>query len=73
MRGDFQLAPRALLVGLGVLCLAAGLFWPFFSRYLGRLPGDLMLRRGGVTVVFPIVTCLLLSLILTLLFWLLRR
>jgi hypothetical protein len=73
MRVDFQLALRALLVGLGLLFLAAGLFWPFLSRYLGRLPGDLLLRRGDVTVVFPIVTCLVLSLFLTLLFWLLRR
>lgn len=40
---------------------------------LGRLPGDIVVRRGGGAFYFPIVTCLILSLVLSLLFWLLRR
>lgn len=45
--------------------------------FLGKLPGDLVIRRGGVTIFFPIVTCIILSLVLTILinliFWIFRR
>jgi hypothetical protein len=43
------------------------------SRYFGRLPGDIVMRRPGFTFAFPIVTCLVLSLLLTLLLWIFRR
>jgi hypothetical protein len=64
---------RSVLIALGLLLLAAGLLWPFVSRYAGRLPGDLVVRRPGFTLVFPLATCLLLSLLLTLLLSLFRR
>jgi hypothetical protein len=64
---------RNVLIVLGALLLAAGLLWPFLSRFLGRLPGDIVVRRPGLTFPFPIVTCLLVSLLLTLLLWLFRR
>jgi hypothetical protein len=64
---------RSLLIALGALFLAGGLLWPFLSRYVGRLPGDVVVRRGGFTFAFPIVTCLLVSLLLSLLFWFFRR
>ena len=73
MRASPQSTVRTFLVAIGVLFLVAGLFWPFVSRYFGRLPGDLVVRRPGFTFVFPIVTCLVLSLLLTLLFWIFRR
>lgn len=64
---------RTLLLALGAIFLAAGLLWPFLSRYVGKLPGDIVIRRPGFTFAFPILTCLLLSLVLTLLLWLFRR
>jgi len=64
---------RTLLIAAGILLVLAGVAWPFLSRYVGRLPGDVVARRGNVTFVFPIVTCLVVSVILTLLFWLLGR
>ena len=57
----------ALLALIGALLVAAPKI-PF----LGKLPGDILIRRRGFSVCFPVVTCLLLSGILTLLFWLLR-
>lgn len=60
-------------MAIGLLFLAAGLLWPVLSRYLGRLPGDIVVRKPGFTFVFPIVTCLLISLLLTLLLWIFRR
>jgi hypothetical protein len=73
MDSDFQRALRGLLLVLGGAFLLAGLSWPLLSRYFGRLPGDIVIRRPGFTCAFPIVTSLLLSLLLTLLFWLFRR
>ncbi|MBC6982809.1 DUF2905 domain-containing protein [Caulobacter sp. 17J80-11] len=66
-------APR-LLIALGLALVVAGLLWPWLSRLgLGRLPGDIVLRREGFTLYVPLVTSLLVSLALTLLLWLLRR
>jgi hypothetical protein len=62
----------ALFVGAIALVLAA-IAWPVVSRYLGRLPGDVVVRRPGFAFVFPIVTSLLLSLLVTLLLWIFRR
>ena len=73
MDADFQPPLRTLLLVLGGVFLLAGLLWPLLSRYFGRLPGDIVIRRPGFTCAVPIVTCLLLSLLLTLLLWLLRR
>ena len=65
-------AMRAILIAGGIVLLAAGLLWPFVSRYFGRLPGDIV-RREGWTFAFPIVTCLVLSIVISLLLWLFRR
>ena len=64
---------RQLLLVLGILLILAALLWPFLSRYFGRLPVDIVIRRPGFTLAFPIVTCLLLSLLLTLLLSIFRR
>lgn len=63
------------LVLLGALLVAVGLLLIFAERipYLGRLPGDLVYRRGSFTFYFPLATSILLSLLLTLLLWVLRR
>jgi hypothetical protein len=64
---------RTLLIAGGAILVLAGLAWPFLSRYLGRLPGDVVVRRENFTFVFPIVTCLVLSVVLTLLLWIFGR
>ncbi|HEU5248481.1 MAG TPA: DUF2905 family protein [Thermoanaerobaculia bacterium] len=64
---------RALLLVVGILFVAAAVAWPVVSRYFGRLPGDIVVRRPGFTFVFPLVTCLLLSLLVSLLLWIFRR
>ena len=63
-----------LLVVLGGIALAAGVVLLVADRIpgLGRLPGDVVVRRGPVTFYFPIVTSIVVSLVLTLLlniFW----
>ena len=53
------------IAGLGVLVM--------LGLPLGRLPGDVVFRRGNFTFYFPIVTCIVLSLLVTLLLTILRR
>ena len=62
------------LIMLSLVLLVAGLLWPLLSRVgLGRLPGDIVIERENVTFYFPLMTCLLLSVVLSLVFWALNR
>jgi len=63
------------LVVAGLLLTAAGiLFWSGFGRsWLGRLPGDIHYSRGSFNLYFPLATCLILSVLLTLLLWIFRK
>ena len=63
-----------ILIIAGVILLLAGLAWPLLARLgLGRLPGDIMVERGNFRFYFPLATSLVISVFLTLLFWLFRR
>ncbi len=66
-----------LLIVLGLVLLVAGLLLTytnlFSSLRLGRLPGDISIRRENFSFYFPITTCILVSLVLTLIFYLLRK
>jgi hypothetical protein len=63
------------LVIVGLVFVAVGLIlWTGVGRsWLGRLPGDLHYSRGNFSFHFPIATCLLLSLLITLILWLFRK
>lgn len=65
---------RALIVA-GAVLIAVGVLLSLSGRlpWLGRLPGDIYVERENVRFYFPLATSLLLSLVLTLLLWLLRR
>lgn len=67
-----QVGKWLVLMGV-VLILLGGLLW-LAGRvpFLGRLPGDIRIERGGLSCFFPLATALLLSLLLTLLLNLLR-
>ncbi|MGH7489498.1 MAG: DUF2905 domain-containing protein [bacterium] len=65
---------RRILIVAGSVLLVAGLLWPLLTRLgLGRLPGDIVIERENFRVYFPLVTSILLSVVLTALFWLFRR
>ena len=74
---SWRAVPTAMarfLIVLGLAILLVGLLWPFLSRLgLGRLPGDIVIERDNVTLYFPIVTCLILSLLFSLVLWLVNR
>ena len=62
-----------VILGIGIAVVGA-LLWSCVGKYwLGRLPGDIHYSRGNFSFHFPLVTCLLLSVIITLLLWLFRR
>ena len=64
---------RALIV-IGTVLLAAGLAWPWLSKLgLGRLPGDIRIESESGGFYFPIVTCLVISIALSLVLYFLRR
>jgi hypothetical protein len=72
IEGDGRMS-RFLIV-LGVLILTVGWLWPFLHRIgLGRLPGDIVIQRGKMTFYFPLMTCLLASVVLSLVFWIFNR
>jgi uncharacterized membrane protein required for colicin V production len=62
---------KALIV-IGVIFVAAGLLVKL-GVPLGRLPGDIVIRRGNSTFYFPIVTCIVVSVVLTLVGTMFRR
>jgi Protein of unknown function (DUF2905) len=62
------------LIVLGLAILVLGLLWPYLSKLgLGRLPGDIVIERENTTFYFPLVTCLLLSVVLSLILWVANR
>ena len=64
-----------VLVLIGAVILGFGILLVLFDRvpFIGRLPGDIHVQRGNWSFYFPLATSLLLSVILTLLFWLIGR
>jgi hypothetical protein len=65
---------QRLLVLAGLLIAAIGLLWPWLSKLpFGRLPGDIVIDRPGLKIFAPFTTMIVLSLVLSLILWLLRR
>jgi Protein of unknown function (DUF2905) len=65
---------QRLLIIMGLALTAAGILWPVLQRLgLGRLPGDIFIRGEHGSFYFPVVTGLVISVVLSLLFWLIGR
>jgi hypothetical protein len=65
---------QRVLIVFGLIALLLGLAWPIVTRLgLGRLPGDLVIERDNFTFYAPIVTCLLLSVIVSIAIWMFNR
>ncbi len=66
-----------VLITLGIIAIVLGvvlLYSDFFSFLrLGRLPGDISIKRGNFSFYFPITTCILLSILISLILYLLRK
>ena len=65
---------QRLLVAIGALLILVGLLWPWLRRLgLGRLPGDIRIETANGVFYFPITTCVLVAVVLSLVIWFLRR
>ncbi len=64
-----------LLILLGVLIIVIGFLLLIGEKipWIGRLPGDIIIRKEKFSFYFPITTCIIISIILTLLFWIFRK
>jgi hypothetical protein len=69
--GDFG----KLLILFGVVLIGVGLLLTLAGKipWLGKVPGDIYYKSDHITVYFPLATCLLISVVVSLLFWLFRR
>lgn len=63
-----------VLIVVGIILIIIGVAWPLLQKIgLGRLPGDISIERDGFRFYFPITTSIIISLLLTLIFWLFRK
>jgi hypothetical protein len=62
-----------VLVGIAISVMGIATWGRASIPYIGRLPGDVYVRRGNFTFYFPLATCILISIIATILFSLMRR
>ncbi len=64
-----------VLIIMGLVLVAAGVIISIAPRipWLGRLPGDIYIKKENFSFSFPLATCILLSLLLSLILWLFRR
>ncbi|WP_369902484.1 DUF2905 domain-containing protein [Bacillus manliponensis] len=58
-----------LLISAGVLLIVVGLAW----KFIGKLPGDIFVKKGNVTFYFPIVTCIVVSVVLSFIMYVINR
>jgi hypothetical protein len=62
------------LIILGLIIIALGILWPWLQKIpLGRLPGDIIIRREGFRFFMPITSCLIVSGIISLILWLFKK
>ena len=64
-----EIIMQKILIILGIVILVIGLLYPFIKKLgLGQLPGDVIFKSGNSTFIFPVVTCIIISVVLTIIF-----
>jgi len=62
------------LITLGILLVVLGVVWPLVAKLgLGHLPGDITIERKGFKFYFPLTTSLVVSIVISVVLWILRR
>ena len=60
---------QKFLIIIGIIILVVGLLYPYIKKLgLGQLPGDIVYKSGNSTFFFPIITCIIISVVLTIIF-----
>ena len=66
---NFEINMQKILIVIGIILLIVGLLYPYIKKIgLGQLPGDLVFKSENSTLFFPIVSCIVVSVVLTILF-----
>ncbi|HYL60282.1 MAG TPA: DUF2905 domain-containing protein [Candidatus Acidoferrales bacterium] len=68
-----SIAKTLVITGLALVAVGVVLWGMSCIPYIGRLPGDIYIRRGNFSFYFPLATCILISIVATILFSLMRR
>ena len=64
-----EIIMQKILIILGIVILVIGLLYPYIKKIgLGQLPGDVIFKSGNSTFLFPVVTCIIISVVLTIIF-----
>jgi hypothetical protein len=59
-----------LLIIIGIMIIAVGILWPLIQKLgLGHLPGDILIKKNGFNFYFPLTTCIIISLSISLILW----
>ena len=62
------------LITIGIVCIVLGMAWPLLGKLgLGRLPGDIHVEKEGFNLFFPITTCIVISIVVSVILWIFRR
>ncbi len=65
---------QKILVAIGIIIIVAGLLWPWLVKFpIGRLPGDIIINKPNFKVYIPVTTMILVSLLISLILWILRK
>ena len=71
---ETEVSVQKTLIIIGLAIVLVGIGWPWLSKLpLGRLPGDIVVNRENFRVYFPLTTMILVSVVLSAIFWFLRR
>jgi len=73
MNAMSEIGKFLVIIGIVILLVGALLWSGFGAGWLGRLPGDIRIERGNTVFYFPVVTCIIISIVLSLIFSLFRR
>lgn len=64
-----EIIMQKILIILGIVILVIGLLYPYIKKIgLGQLPGDVIFKSGNSTFLFPVVTCIIIRVVLTIIF-----
>jgi len=62
------------IIYIGILIIAVGLLWPWITKLpIGKLPGDIAIKKEGFQMYFPITTMIVISIVISILLWLFRK
>lgn len=69
------MSPGKVLILAGLVLIVLGVFFTYGGKipFLGKLPGDIRIEKDNFSFYFPVTTCILLSMLISLIFWLFRR